>query len=98
MCFPLVCCRTSAPRSSVLPCLLQEWLDYVLYLRAHLQPSAHTLTVLEARWGALMPMCWDPNRYNVGAYRAPHSDECHDTDAFDELSDHYPVVSDLTFP
>ena len=77
--------------------VLQEWLDYIMYLTDFQQPTSSNLDILQAKWTSPMPMCWDPDSYNIGAYRAPYSSECDETESFEDLSDHYAVVSEFTF-
>ena len=69
-----------------------------MYLSDHLQPTNSSFNIIEAKWPTPMRMCWDPSSVNIGAYRFPDDDECHKTQTFQELSDHYPVVADFTFP
>ena len=75
----------------------QWWLDYIMFLTDHKQPTSSTYEIMEAKTNTKMRMCWDPNSLNIGAYRFPDTLECHDTEKFDELSDHYPIVADFTF-
>ena len=74
------------------------WLDYIMFLKDYQQPTTSSFNIIEAKWSSPMKMCWDPNSSNIGAYRFPDDAECHKTELFEELSDHFPVVADFTFP
>ena len=76
----------------------QEWLDYVMFLSDYEEPTSSSFDILDSKTTSAMRMCWDLNKVDVGVYRFPDSPECHETKQFRDLSDHFPVVADFTFP
>ena len=84
---------------NMLLCALQLWLDYIMFLTDYQQPTSSSFNIMEAKWSSPMRICWEPYIVDTFVpYRVPDDADCRKTETFEELSDHFPVVADFTFP